>query len=151
MNISTFSIVKKDNFNIINGYTFFYRKKDNEIGLNYINNDDDESDLVEQFNFQLNLNITKSKENKNLINIKNNFYEKYYKRIFECVCLLHFNENIQPKQNFKKNYMKIEVINDFFNKIRKTNIFNRKNFVTQLLNSQKYNNNNEFSKINKVY
>ena len=148
MNISTFSIVKKDNFNIINGYTFFYRKKDNEIGLNYINNDDDESDLVEQFNFQLNLNITKSKENKNLINIKNNFYEKYYKRIFKYVCLLHFNENIQPKQNFKKNYMKIEVINDFFNKIRKTNIFNRKNFVTQLLDSQKYNNNVENNNLN---
>ena len=48
------------------------------------------------------------------------------------MCLLNFKENIYEKPNNEKNYMNIKEIKEFIYKIKEINIFDRKNFVTQL-------------------
>ena len=147
-NLSKFSIIKKFTFDKIGRkVSFSYKKKDNELGLKYINDIDifDEKDIIESIEeckFQFDTDSFKIKNNITLINIKNNFYEHFYKKIFKYVYLLNFNENVENIQDFKKKYMKIKIINDFFNEIKNINIFIRKDFITQIITYKKDNKKN---------
>ena len=76
-------------------------------------------------------------ENSDLNNFENNFYQQYEKQIFKYICLLNFEENIEKeKPMYKKKYMKIKEIETFFDKIKKINIFDRKDLIEKILENK---------------
>lgn len=132
IDILTFSEILKKDFYETNFDTFFYIKKDNEIGLNYVN----QSNLLKESSFKLENKKLNYNENINLDNIKHNFYEKYSPKIFKYLYLLNSNENINKEQKHIKLYMNINEVNKFFNEIKEVNIFIRKVFITDLFNKK---------------
>ena len=105
-----------------NGLLFYYYK-DNIINKNLI--------------IFKNTKMIKQSENSDLTNFENNFYKQYEKLIFKYLCLLNFEENIEKEiPIYKKKYMKIKDIETFFDKIKKINIFDRKNLIEQILENK---------------
>ena len=127
--ITEFCVIIKDDFFKFYDSYFFYIKGDNEVGLKYIN----KLKLIDECTFKLNVTKKEKNDNENLINIKNNFYEKYFKKIYN---LLNFDRNVGQAREYSKNYMRIKEIEYFFNKIKNDNIFIRKDFVKQILNHE---------------
>ena len=110
-------------------FNLFYIKGEDIICLKL----NEDSELIEKYSFNLNEIKEKQISEENLINIRNNFYDKFCPKILKYMCLLNFNENIKVLNDNRKNYMGIKTINDYFNTIKEVNIFSRKDFVTQLL------------------
>ena len=132
--IISFSCVKKINFEIKCQYFFFYPLKD-KISCYYF--DTNKKKIIDNTIIDLNQKIEINK-NINLDNIKNNFYIKYEKVISKYISLLNFKENMKEDELFyEKNYMKIDDVNQFFNKVKKINIFTRKENVYYILNNIK--------------
>ena len=105
-----------------NGLLFYYYK-DNIVNKNFINLG--------------NVKMSKISEISDLNNFENNFYQQYEKIIFKYICLLNFEENIEKeKPIYKKQYMKIKDIEIFFDKIKKVNIFDRKNLIEQIIENK---------------
>ena len=110
---------------------FCYIKSDNEIGLKYIYKSI--SYALEENIVTVNNKILEKNKNESLDNIKNDFYENYCPKILKYMCLLNFNENIYEEPNYKMKYMNINEIKKYFCQIKDINIFDRKDFVTQVL------------------
>ena len=128
INYLKFEIIEKIKFNInFNNYFFFVKDK-NEIILKYIK----QRNALGETSFNINNYNLKINYNKDLPNIKNNFYVHFYPKMLKFMCLLNFNDNIQESNNNIKKYMSIPEINKFFEKIKQINIFKRKDFVIQL-------------------
>ena len=144
IDISSFEILKKIELDYSKyiSHSFFYIEE-KKICLNYVKR----SISLDECTFEIDFNINKLSEKKDLINIKNNFYEKFLKKIYKYVFLLNFKESKIKKQSFKKNYMKIREIETFFNKVKRVNIFSRKDFVKQLFDL-KINDINKYKKLN---
>ena len=148
IDIESFEIIKEVTFVGMPISYFYYINGNNEIGLKYIN----DSELLEECSIKIDnysdkiLKLTKKVD---LINIKDNFYDKICSKILKNMCMLNFTENIYDKPNYKKKYMNIEEINKFFSKMKEINIFDRKIFVTQLLDKKDDSqNNNIISELN---
>ena len=129
IDIALFSIIKQ--FESFGNYidTFFYIKQDNEVGLKYIT----KSEILKERIFQIKNDRIKYKENEELINIKENFYEKYFPSMLKYMCLLNFRENEKGIKYNEKKYMNIKEISDYFNEIKEVDIFFRKKFVKKIL------------------
>ena len=115
---------------------FFYVKSENEIGLQY-------SDLLGRLDeniFHINNHNLKLNNIKHLDNIKDNFYDRFCPKLLKYMCLLNFKDNETTQQISVKNYMNIQEINDFFERIKKINIFRRKDFIIQLFDYNLRNN-----------
>ena len=143
IDVSSFNSILESDFFQIDGSYFFYLNGENEIGLKYIK----KNKPVNGLKFKLNTNIKNINANKTPINIKNNFYEKFYQKIYKYICLLSFSENEFSEQIHIKNYMNIDQIKEFFKTIKSVNIFIRKDFVSQLLNRELFN--NQIKNVNK--
>ena len=124
-------------------YNFYNSDKDNEILLYYFDeNDYDDDDnyydnlIIKQKSFSFNNRISKINEFTEMDNIKNNFYDKYEKKISKYISLLNFKENIKEKKINSKKYMDIEEISNYFDKIKSIDIFYRKDFVNYIFGSK---------------
>ena len=130
-----FSIIQEIKFPFRFDY-FFYVKSENEIGLQY-------SDLLGRLDeniFHINNHNLKLNNIKHLDNIKDNFYDRFCPKLLKYMCLLNFKDNETTQQISVKNYMNIQEINDFFERIKKINIFRRKDFIIQLFDYNLRNN-----------
>ena len=131
IDIDSFSTIKEVTLPI--GFPtdyFFYVKGENEIGYKYINHP--KFIFLPELTFEVKMKKSEKNKDQDLINISNNFYEKFYPKILKNMCILSFKENIYDKPNYRKKYMYIDEISEFFDKIKEINIFDRKYFVTQL-------------------
>ena len=144
IDIETFSTILEVELFIGYSTYFYYVKGDNEFGLKYINNSKTLS--LKERSFEVKDKISKKIQNNNLINISNNFYQKFCPKILKYMCILNFNENIYDKPNYLKQYMYISEINEFFKIIKDVNIFDRKDFVTKLFDCKK--GNDQIDKLN---
>jgi len=91
----------------------------------------------EVFNKSFRLAVDMKKIDTDKSNFEENFYRQYEKKIYKYLCLLNFEENIEKEiPIYKKKYMKIKDIETFFDKIKKINIFDRKNLIEQILENK---------------
>ena len=128
IDIIKFLIIQEINISIKLNY-FFYVKSENKIGLKYA----DFGGTLDDHIFHINNYKLKSNNITPLTNIKDNFYEKFYPKFLKYMCLLNFKDNKPSKKRINiKNYMNIQEIKIFFDKIKNVNIFKRKDFITQL-------------------
>ena len=121
-------------------FKFINGNNKNEILLKYYDNEDEE--IIEiSINIKEPLNIENYSDTSN---IKENFYNKYQRRIYKYLSLLNFNENVINCNTKKKKYMEIKEIKDYFDKARNINIFLRKGLINRIFeNAENININNK--------
>ena len=109
-------------------FKFINGNNKNEILLKYYDNEDEE--IIE---IPINIKESLSIENySDTSNIKENFYNKYQRRIYKYLSLLNFNENVINCNTKKKKYMEIKEIKDYFDDARNINIFLRKGLINRI-------------------
>jgi len=125
-----------------NFYNFIECNDKDELLFYYYNNNKINKVLITLGKEKMN----KIRENSDLNNFINNFYQQYEKLICKYICLLNFGENIEEEKSiYIKQYMKIKEIGTFFDRIKIINIFDRKNLIEQILEKKFIN--KEISKI----
>ena len=139
IDLSKMEIINKIDFdfNLYSIYSNFYNSdKDNEILFYYFNN----KGTLKKESIKLNKNISKINANCDISNINKNFYNKYKKNISKYLSLLDFDENIiEENMNKNKKYMNIKEIMNFFDKIKKIDIFYRKDFINYIFEGTEIN------------
>ena len=120
-------------------FKFINGDNKNEILLKYYDNEDEEIKEI-----SISIKEPLSIENhSDISNIKGDFYNKYQRRIYKYLSLLHFNENV-INNNTKKKYMEIKEIKDYFDDAKDINIFLRKGLINSIFeNKENINMNNK--------
>ena len=144
INLTKMEIIKSVNLGFaIKQYSFYFINKDKDILFYYFKKRNLKIESIEWT-----CKISRISDYSDLSNIKNDFYDKYQKKICNFICLLHFKENIIEEIKGKK-YMDIEEINEFFNKIKIIDIFSRKDFINYIF-GDKTSSINKFKNIIKI-
>ena len=130
--IRSLSEIKKSSFKDVDSYYFFYSSNHKITCHSFFETPEEKlNSSIIDFDIDEKKNI-----NGNINNIKNNFYDKYEKKIYKYKSLLNFKENEEKEPVFyEKNYMKINDVLQFFNSVKKINIFTRKKVVNNIINN----------------
>lgn len=128
IDIDKMEVIINVDFGLIKYCTFINSNKDNEVLIYYFN---EEKKLNIQ-EFQIKNKVLKNSINSDNTNLKDNFYEKYQKKIYRYTNLLKYEENIFEDFKRNKKYMEIEEIERYFNEIKKIDIFTRKDFINNI-------------------
>ena len=125
-------------------YNFYNSDKDNKILFYYYNNLRLKKEIID-----LDKKISKINGHSDISNFNNNFYDKYQKNISKYINILDFSENlIEENMINKKKYMDIPEIVQYFSKVKKIDIFSRKDFINNIIEGATLN--DEYHKILKT-
>ena len=90
---------------------------------------------IKNFSIDINKKFEKINNIDNMTNIKNYFYDKYEKYISKYRCIL-LNFKVKEEEFiYIQNYMSIDEIKNYFDIVKKINLFRRKDAVTDIMNN----------------
>ena len=148
IDILQFEIINEIKYDFSNLYKFIDTNDENEILFYYYYKRKIKKDSIKINSNNKRLLKLENYSDLTNMNKENNFYKAYQKKISKYISLLNFDEN-KPEIVTKKKYMNIQVIKEFFDKVKNINIFDRKYLINKTLDdNEKRTEQNEILKKN---